>query len=269
MKAVGYRGIVDIDCRYDPRDDQYKVLDVNPRLGGNFRLFVTNNGMDVIRSLYLDMTGQHFTPGVLLQGRKWLNEDVELQASILYHEHGNLPFKKWIDSYRGIRELALFAFDDPLPFLLQFLRKVPYLLKHRRDILGYQAYVSVISRYLNQGDISTATSILYRITQERRPLMTHHLIIKLYLLTIDQSLKQGDFSAAEPIIYRFAKRCGLPAMLRLITRLVVSSPLTAIRSFVQPSKEKEQKIAVRLAIRQSIKIVLRYRQIRNITPIHS
>ncbi len=268
MKAVAYRGIVDIDSRYDPRDDQYKILDVNPRLGGNFRLFVTNNGMDIIRALYLDMTGQHFTPGVLSQGRKWLSEDVELQASILYHEHGNLPFKKWIDSYRGIRELALFAFDDPLPFLLQFLRKVPYLLKHRLDILGYQAYVSVITRYLNQGDLSTAASILYRITKERRPLMTHHLIVKLYLLTIGQSLKQGDFSAAEPIIYRFAQRCGLPAMLRLIARLVVSSPLTAIRSFVKPSKEEERKTAVRLAIRQSIKIVLRYRQISVKSPIH-
>ena len=58
MKQLGYRGILDIGYRYDARDGQYKVLDVNPRIGGTFRLFVAQNGMDVARALYLDMTGQ-------------------------------------------------------------------------------------------------------------------------------------------------------------------------------------------------------------------
>jgi len=124
MKAIGYRGIVDIDYRYDPRDDHYKVLDVNPRIGGNFRLFVTDNGMDVARALYFDMTGQHVTAGNLPQGRKWLSEDKELQASIPYHVAGNLPLKEWVNSYRGVSEFAIFAFDDPLPFLQAASSKV-------------------------------------------------------------------------------------------------------------------------------------------------
>ena len=40
MQAIGYRGIVDIDYRLDARDGQYKLLDVNPRIGSSFRLFV-------------------------------------------------------------------------------------------------------------------------------------------------------------------------------------------------------------------------------------
>jgi D-aspartate ligase len=56
MKDLGYRGILDIGYRYDARDGQYKVLDVNPRIGGTFRLFVGRNGMDVARALYLDMS---------------------------------------------------------------------------------------------------------------------------------------------------------------------------------------------------------------------
>jgi len=58
MKAVGYRGIVDADYRLDDRDGQYKLLDVNPRIGASFRLFVAADGTDVLRALYLDLTGR-------------------------------------------------------------------------------------------------------------------------------------------------------------------------------------------------------------------
>jgi predicted ATP-grasp superfamily ATP-dependent carboligase len=58
VRAVGYKGILDIGYRYDARDGQYKLLDVNPRLGATFRLFVGHNGMDVARAEYLHFTGQ-------------------------------------------------------------------------------------------------------------------------------------------------------------------------------------------------------------------
>src|SRR5262249_49454806 len=75
MKAVGYRGILDIGYRYDARDGRYKVLDVNPRIGATFRLFVADNGLDVVRALYLDLTGQPVLAGGALDGRRWLVED--------------------------------------------------------------------------------------------------------------------------------------------------------------------------------------------------
>jgi len=62
MKAIGYQGILDIGYRFDRRDGQYKVLDVNPRIGCTFRLFTATNGMDAARALYLDMTGQSVAP---------------------------------------------------------------------------------------------------------------------------------------------------------------------------------------------------------------
>src|SRR5690348_13823661 len=58
MKALGYKGILDIGYRYDERDGQYKVLDVNPRIGATFRLFVDQNDMDVARAFCLDFSGQ-------------------------------------------------------------------------------------------------------------------------------------------------------------------------------------------------------------------
>jgi D-aspartate ligase len=115
MKAIGYKGILDIGYRYDARDDVYKVLDINARIGATFRLFVTEDGMDVARALYLDLTGQRVNADAPRVGRKWMVEDLDLASCFRYMREGELSFKSWIGSLRGIQETAYFALDDPLP----------------------------------------------------------------------------------------------------------------------------------------------------------
>jgi predicted ATP-grasp superfamily ATP-dependent carboligase len=118
MKAIGYRGILDIGYRYDTRDGKYKVLDVNPRIGCTFRLFTAINEMDVARALYLDMVGRPVCPAPAVEGRKWIVEDFDMFSALRSCCSGDLTFKEWIKSLRGVNEMAWFAFDDPLPFLL-------------------------------------------------------------------------------------------------------------------------------------------------------
>jgi predicted ATP-grasp superfamily ATP-dependent carboligase len=134
MKRIGYRGILDIGYRYDARDAQYKVLDINPRIGATFRLFVADNGMDVARALYFDMTGQRINPGFASNGRKWFVEDLDFLSSLRSHREGNLSLKQWIGSFRGVREGAYFALDDPLPFLQAFVNGVRALHLQSLDV---------------------------------------------------------------------------------------------------------------------------------------
>ena len=117
LAAVGYQGVVDLGWRYDARDGRYKLLDVNPRIGGTFRLFVASNGMDVARALYLDLTGQPVPAAAARDGRKWLVEPNDLQASLLYWREGALTPGQWLGSLRGVEEAAWFARDDLAPFL--------------------------------------------------------------------------------------------------------------------------------------------------------
>jgi predicted ATP-grasp superfamily ATP-dependent carboligase len=117
MKAIGYQGTLDIGYRYDARDGLYKVLDVNPRVGGTFRLFLGQNGIDVIRALYLDLTGQPVPASAPREGRKWMVEDSDLGSSYRYHREGQLTIGEWLRSYRGLEEGAFFASDDLRPFL--------------------------------------------------------------------------------------------------------------------------------------------------------
>lgn len=122
MKQIGYKGVLDIGYRFDPRDGKYKVLDINPRVGGAFRIFVARNGMDVVRSLYLDMTGQQQLPITPREGRRWLYEDYDLISTYCYFKEGSLKFGEWLKSFKGVEEGAWFSWKDPLPFLITMAR---------------------------------------------------------------------------------------------------------------------------------------------------
>jgi D-aspartate ligase len=118
MKAIGYRGILDIGYRLDPRDGRYKVLDVNPRVGQAFRIFVAENGMDVIRALYLDLTGQPVPTSIPLEGRRWMIEDYDfIFSAVHYYLEGSLTLSQWLQSFKNLEELAWFDIGDPLPFI--------------------------------------------------------------------------------------------------------------------------------------------------------
>jgi len=115
MKSIGYRGPLDLGYRYDARDGRYKVNDINPRVGAMFRLFVGDNGIDVVRAMYGDMTGQAVVPAIAPEGRKWMVEDVDLFSSLRYWRDGKFTARQWLSSFHGVRETAFFAVDDPLP----------------------------------------------------------------------------------------------------------------------------------------------------------
>lgn len=119
LKAIGYKGVVDIDYRYDPKDGVYKILDVNPRVGASFRLFVGRDGLDVVRAMYLDKTGQNVPRDFQVDGRKWIVEDSDLRSAYTYYRHHGLSLIDYLKSLRGVKEGAWFALDDPSPFIMR------------------------------------------------------------------------------------------------------------------------------------------------------
>ena len=116
-KEIGYRGVLDLGYRFDARDGQYKLLDVNPRVGASLRLFVGDGGMDAVRAAYLDLSGQEVPRSKTQPGRRWVVENLDLVSSRRYLRDGSLTAGSWLASFRGVREAAWFALDDPLPFV--------------------------------------------------------------------------------------------------------------------------------------------------------
>jgi D-aspartate ligase len=118
-QVLGYRGILDTGYRFDARDGRYKLLDPNPRIGSSFRLFVSPEGMDVARALYLDMTDQPVPAAAHPDGRRWFAEHSEARraARKLRRGRGARRLPGWAASFRGVQETAWFARDDRRPFL--------------------------------------------------------------------------------------------------------------------------------------------------------
>jgi D-aspartate ligase len=116
LGAVGYTGIVDLGFRYDARDGAMKLLDVNPRIGGTFRLFTGRAGLDVVRMLYLDLTGQELPEDVVPDGRRWQDEPHDLLAQAVHRRRDESSWRTWLTSLRGVDERAWYAADDRRPF---------------------------------------------------------------------------------------------------------------------------------------------------------
>jgi predicted ATP-grasp superfamily ATP-dependent carboligase len=121
FERLAYRGIMDLDLRRDPRDGQYKLLDFNPRLGAQFRLFADDAGVDVAVAAHLHLTGREIPHGTPVR-RGFLVENYDPAAAFGYWRRGLLTPGAWLRSLREVDELAWFARDDLRPFGLMCAR---------------------------------------------------------------------------------------------------------------------------------------------------
>ncbi|NJP66504.1 ATP-grasp domain-containing protein [Streptomyces spiramenti] len=117
-QRLGYRGILDLDFRWDPDTGAYHLLDANPRPGAQFRLFTDLSGIDVVRALHLDLTGRSVPDTRPVPGRMFVAENYAPVSALLTARNrrvGPAP-RPPIPGRRSI-EPAWFAPDDLAPFL--------------------------------------------------------------------------------------------------------------------------------------------------------
>jgi predicted ATP-grasp superfamily ATP-dependent carboligase len=139
-KCIGFHGIADLDWRFDRRDGQYKLLDFNPRVGAQFRLFETEAGVDVVRAQHLDLTGQTIPVAAQRYGRRFVVENIDIPARLAYRRSAYAT--PHVPKRATGTELAWFARDDLKPFLVMIPRLmrpgVAHLLQiwrtHRRRV---------------------------------------------------------------------------------------------------------------------------------------
>ncbi len=119
-KRIGFSGTADLDWRFDRRDGRYKLLDFNPRMGAQFRLFESEAGVDVVRAQHLDLTGRAVPEGEQRAGHRFVVENIDLPALLAYRRSGGTT--PHAPARAAGTELAWFAGDDPLPFFTMLAR---------------------------------------------------------------------------------------------------------------------------------------------------
>jgi D-aspartate ligase len=129
LKAVAYSGIIDMDWRMDERDGQYKILDCNPRVGQNFRMFENNAGIDVVRAQHLDLSGRLIDYAAPIEGRLFTVESFYALALLRRMPRGasEQDAGKYLPATG--EEVAWWGSDDPVPFLIMIARQSVRLLQ--------------------------------------------------------------------------------------------------------------------------------------------
>ncbi len=122
IKQIGFCGIIDLDWRFDRRDGRYKLLDFNPRMGAQFRLFENEAGIDVVRAQHLDLTGRPVPEAEQLTGRRFIVENIDLPAFAAYRRSGYTT--PHAPARASGTELAWVARDDMKPFFTMLARFV-------------------------------------------------------------------------------------------------------------------------------------------------
>lgn len=129
--SLGYEGLADLDFRLDRRDGQYKLVDFNPRVGAQFRIFENAAGVDVVRAQHLALTGRPIPEAPFPEGRRLVVENVDLAARIGYrHRNRTAPHAPRRASQT---ELGWLAADDPLPLVPMVVRHVTPLVTYVKD----------------------------------------------------------------------------------------------------------------------------------------
>ncbi|MGW3429977.1 carboxylate--amine ligase [Streptomyces melanosporofaciens] len=122
VQRIGFSGIVDLDWRFDRRDGRYKLLDFNPRMGAQFRLFESAAGIDVVRAQHLDLTGRAVPGAGQRPDRRFTVENIDLPALLAYRRSGYTT--PHAPARASGTELAWAARDDMKPFFTMLARSL-------------------------------------------------------------------------------------------------------------------------------------------------
>jgi len=118
LEAIAYSGVVEVEYKRDPRDGVPKLLDMNPRVWG-WHSLGARAGVDFPDLLWRWICGEPVPPARALPGVRWLRITTDTPTAVRELVGGRLPAGEYLRSLRGPRAAAIFAWDDPLPGLLE------------------------------------------------------------------------------------------------------------------------------------------------------
>jgi predicted ATP-grasp superfamily ATP-dependent carboligase len=125
LRAINYYGLVELEYKLDPRDSQYKLLDVNARTWGYVSLGAPA-GVDFSYMLYLDQIGLPVPVSKGRTGLAWVRTTTDLPTAILAILDGDTGLRSYFRSLRNCNVEAVFSARDPLPGLAE-VALIPYL----------------------------------------------------------------------------------------------------------------------------------------------
>ena len=118
LAAVAFEGLVEVEFKFDARDQEFKVLDVNPR-AWSWLALCESAGIDIAMMMSCVAAGLVFTAAAAIPGRAWIHTSRDFVASLHLMFRGHISVTDYVRSLRQRLTFATFAWDDPLPGLIE------------------------------------------------------------------------------------------------------------------------------------------------------
>ncbi len=118
IRAMNYTGLVEVEFKRDPRDNQLKLLDVNPRVWG-WHTLGRRAGVDFPYLLWMQVFGQPLTEPRATLGVRWVRGLTDLPTVLKEIRAKRMGILQYLSSIRPPAEWAVLAFDDPAPALFE------------------------------------------------------------------------------------------------------------------------------------------------------
>ncbi|MBT2575007.1 carbamoyl-phosphate synthase [Bacillus sp. ISL-51] len=117
FEAIQLKGIGMAEFKKDPRDNVYKFIEINPRFWLTHSL-TEQAGVHFVYMYYLYVTGQHVKPQLeQIDGIKWIYGVRYFLTFLQKRKRGEMTFRTFWKGCKGKKEYALFAWNDPMPFI--------------------------------------------------------------------------------------------------------------------------------------------------------
>jgi D-aspartate ligase len=129
LTAINYYGLVEVEFKRDPRDGEYRLLDVNGRTWG-YHTIGRRAGLDFPYLLFADQMQQPVEPVRGKPGVRWIRLLTDLPSGVVGILSGHLGLRPYARSLLQYDEEAVFSMEDPLPGVAE-VALFPYLFMKR------------------------------------------------------------------------------------------------------------------------------------------
>jgi predicted ATP-grasp superfamily ATP-dependent carboligase len=129
LRAINYYGLVELEYKLDPRDGQYKLLDVNGRTWG-YHTLGSGAGVDFPYLLFADQLGEPVQPCRGRAGVRWVRLITDVPTAVVEIIRGRQDWRAYLRSLSGFDVESVFSREDPLPGFAE-LALIPYLSAKR------------------------------------------------------------------------------------------------------------------------------------------
>lgn len=129
LQALRFTGLVEVEFKQDPRDGQYKILDVNPRVWG-WHTIGLQAGIDFPYLFWRLAYKKGFEEIHARSGCRWIRLATDIPAATAGIWKGILSPRSYARGLLLPMQRAVFAADDLLPVALELPMLIAVWIKH-------------------------------------------------------------------------------------------------------------------------------------------